>query len=134
MLEITELRKDFNGKPVLSSLTFTVPNRQVTGFLGPNGSGKSTTMRIACGLDTATSGTALFDGTPFADLENPASVVGTLLDAVCFRPGRSAGKSLAAVAAVQKVPAQRVEECLDREGLIQVAHKRVGTFSLGMHQ
>lgn len=134
MLEITDLTKSFKGKPVLSSLSFTVPDGAVTGFLGPNGSGKSTTMRIACGLDRASAGTALFDGVPFASLTDPAAVVGTLLDASWFHPGRSASKTLAMIAAAQGLPRVRVDECLDRVGLSQVAHKRVGTFSLGMRQ
>lgn len=134
MLEIADLTKTIKGKNVLSSISFTVPDGQVTGFLGPNGSGKSTTMRIACGLDHATSGTATFDGKPFSELSAPATVVGTALDASWFHPGRSARNTLAMIATAQGLRTTRVDECLDRVGLYQVGHKRVGTFSLGMRQ
>lgn len=134
MLELANISKKYKGKTVLSSVSFTVPDGAVTGFLGPNGSGKSTTMRIACGLDRADTGTALFDGMPFGSLVRPSSVVGTLLDASWFHPGRTARASLNVIAAAQGLPSSRVDECLEHVGLDQVGHKRVGTFSLGMRQ
>ena len=52
------LTKSFGPTAAVADLSFTVPAGQVTGFLGPNGSGKTTTLRMALGLVTPTSGQA----------------------------------------------------------------------------
>ena len=134
MLKVSHLSKNFRSLKAVDDLSFEVPDGQVTGFLGPNGSGKSTTMRMCVGLENPTSGTATFDGTPFRGLSNPATTVGTLLDANWFHPGRSARAHLGYMAALQGVSMNHVDDTLDRVGLTQVATKRVGGYSLGMKQ
>ena len=49
-LTITNLKKRFGDKPVLSGVTLTVPEHSVFGFIGKNGAGKTTTMKAALGL------------------------------------------------------------------------------------
>ncbi|AHI23848.1 ABC transporter ATP-binding protein [Corynebacterium vitaeruminis] len=134
MLEIRNLTKTYRAQTAVNDLSFTVPDGQVTGFLGPNGAGKSTTMRMAVGLERPTSGEATFDGVPFRKLDNPGRVVGSLLDATWFHPGRSAYQHLAILADLMRLPETRIEECLEAVGLSGVATKRVGGFSLGMKQ
>ncbi|AGF72740.1 ATP-binding cassette domain-containing protein [Corynebacterium halotolerans] len=134
MLTVERLTKTYRGHNAVRDLSFTVPDGQVTGFLGPNGSGKSTTMRMCVGLETPTSGTATFDGQAFRGLRHPSRVVGTLLDATWFHPGRTARAHLAAMAALAGLPTSRVDEVLDRVGILQVAQRKVGGYSLGMKQ
>ncbi|MDP9851291.1 ABC transporter ATP-binding protein [Corynebacterium lowii] len=134
MLTIKNLTKTYKSKKAVDNLSFTVPDGLVTGFLGPNGAGKSTTMRMAVGLERPTSGTATFDGTDFRKLSHPGKVVGTLLDATWFHPGRSARAHLGMMASLQKVPMSRVDDVLERVGIAEVAHKKVGGYSLGMKQ
>ena len=106
----------------------------VTGFLGPNGSGKSTTMRMIMGLDNPTSGRALVNGKPYAELRWPLREVGALLDAKAFHPARSAYDHLLVPGPVQRHPRSRIDEVLDIVGLTEVAHQRAGKYSLGMGQ
>lgn len=134
MLEVHNLTKTYRGQTAVNNLCFSVPDRQVTGFLGPNGAGKSTTMRMVVGLERPTGGSATFDGMPFRSLKNPGRVVGTLLDATWFHPGRTAYSHLAIQATLMGLPANRIDECLEAVGLAGVAGKRVGGFSLGMKQ
>ena len=134
MLTVTQLSKKYGSFTAVDNLSFEVPDGQVTGFLGPNGSGKSTTMRMCVGLENPTSGTATFDGTPFRELPDPASTVGTLLDANWFHPGRSARDHLGYMAALQGVSMDHVDDTLERVGLGKVAKKRIGGYSLGMKQ
>ena len=71
-IEIRDLKKSFEGRPVLQGISLTVNPGDIYGFLGPNGSGKTTTLRLllgliprergkvsVLGLDPATSGPAL---------------------------------------------------------------------------
>ena len=134
MIEIRHLEKRYGAKTAVDGLDFTVKPGMVTGFLGPNGAGKSTTMRLIVGLDAPTSGTATVNGTRYAEHRAPLQEVGTLLEAKSVHPGRSAYGHLRALALTCGIPARRVSEVLELAGLTEVAHKRVGGFSLGMGQ
>ncbi|HEV2639503.1 MAG TPA: ATP-binding cassette domain-containing protein [Actinocrinis sp.] len=118
----------------MDDLSFTVAAGQVTGFLGPNGSGKSTTMRMIVGLDAPSTGRITVAGRDYAELRFPLHEVGALLDAGAVHPGRSARNHLTWLADSNAIPRQRVELVLAMVGLSEVAHRRAGTFSLGMGQ
>jgi ABC-2 type transport system ATP-binding protein len=134
LIEARQLTKRFGEKVAVDHLSFTVEPGRVTGFLGPNGAGKSTTMRLICGLDRPNSGTATIGGLAYNRLRKPLDTVGAVLEARSVHPGRSARNHLLFLAQTQEIPARRVDEVLDLVGLREVAHKRAGTFSLGMTQ
>jgi ABC-2 type transport system ATP-binding protein len=50
VIKIRDLKKSFDGKPVLEGISMTVEQGDIYGFLGPNGSGKTTTLRILLGI------------------------------------------------------------------------------------
>ena len=65
MIKLQEVTKTFGVKQAVSSLSFTVKEGEIVGFVGPNGAGKTTTMRLITGLLHPTSGTVrLFDQDP----------------------------------------------------------------------
>jgi len=86
------------------------------------------------GLDRPTSGVALVNGRPYAELSAPLAEVGALLDAKAVDRGRSARNHLLALGATVGVGGRRVDEVLAAVGLTEVAHKPAGSFSLGMGQ
>lgn len=135
MIEIASLTKRFGDTVALSEVSFTVAPGQVVGFLGPNGAGKSTCLRILCGLAAADSGAATVAGIPYAAHANPARVVGTLLTAEAFHPGRTGRETLRLAALTLGLPTARVGEALAEVGLTPAeGRRRVGSYSLGMRQ
>jgi ABC-2 type transport system ATP-binding protein len=128
------LSKNFGPVSAVTDLSFTVEPGSVTGFLGPNGSGKTTTLRMILGLVTPDSGVATINGLPFAQLESPAKVVGAVLEAQGFHPGRSARNHLRCYAAAIDVPDERADQVLELVGLTGVATRRARGFSFGMRQ
>ena len=64
MLEIKNIQKYFNAKPVVDNLSFTVTKGNVFGLLGPNGAGKTTTLRIILGILLPSSGNVFFNNKP----------------------------------------------------------------------
>jgi ABC-2 type transport system ATP-binding protein len=134
MIEVTGITKRYGGTLAVNELSFEVKPGQVTGFLGPNGSGKSTTMRMIMGLDRPDAGQAMVNGVTYGHLGWPLREVGALLEAKAIHPGRSAQNHLLALAQTNDIPRSRVDEVLEVVGLAGVAHKRAGTFSLGMGQ
>ncbi len=134
MIEVRDLTKRYGDKVAVDHLSFTVEAGRVTGFLGPNGAGKSTTMRLVLGLDYPNAGSATIDGKPYRELTRPLRTVGALLEAKSVHGGRSARNHLLFLAQTQGLPRRRVDEVLGLVGLLDVADKRAGGFSLGMSQ
>jgi ABC-2 type transport system ATP-binding protein len=134
MIEVHDLVKRFGDKVAVDHLSFSVEPGRVTGFLGPNGAGKSTTMRLILGLDRPNSGSATINGKAYAQIVNPLRTVGALLEAKSVHPGRSARNHLLFLAQTQGLPASRADTVLELVGLMDVARKRAGAYSLGMSQ
>ena len=134
MIELTDVTKRYGTTVAVDHLSFEVRPGEVTGFLGPNGAGKSTAMRMVVGLDAPTSGQVTIDGDPYRELRFPLRHVGALLEAKAIHPGRSARDHLRWLADSNGISRRRVDEVLEQVGLVDVARRRSGGFSLGMGQ
>jgi ABC-2 type transport system ATP-binding protein len=133
-LSVQGLGKRYGRVSAVEDLSFDVPAGEVTGFLGPNGAGKTTTLRIALGLARATAGQALIGGQRYDQLTRPRTVVGAVLEATGFHPGRRGRDHLRILARSGGLPARRVDEVLDLVELSGAADRRVGGYSMGMRQ
>ncbi len=134
MITVAGITKQYGERTAVDDMTFNVAAGRVTGFVGPNGAGKSTTMRMMVGLTRPDRGEVRYDGVNYTDLKSPARIVGSVLDARCMHPGRTARHHLRAIAAISGIPASRTEAVLADVGLETAADQRAGGFSLGMRQ
>ena len=134
MITVAGITKQYGKRTAVDDLTFDVTAGRVTGFVGPNGAGKSTTMRMMVGLTRPDQGEVRYDGIAYTDLRHPARVVGSVLDARCMHPGRTARHHLRATAAVSGLATNRADAVLAEVGLETAANQRAGGFSLGMRQ
>lgn len=62
-LNIENVRKSFGPVEVLKGIDLEVTDGQFVVFVGPSGCGKSTLLRVIAGLEDATSGRVIIDGT-----------------------------------------------------------------------
>ena len=62
MLEVKKLYKEFNNRPILKDISFTLKDGEIMTIVGPSGAGKTTLLRIIAGLETKDSGEILIDG------------------------------------------------------------------------
>jgi ABC-2 type transport system ATP-binding protein len=115
------LTKNYGSVRAVDDLSFSVDRGSVTGFLGPNGAGKTTTLRMLLGLVAP-------------DLPEPLHLVGAVLEASSFHPGRTARNHLRIQALAAAVDPSRIDEVLDLVQLTAAAGRRIGGFSLGMRQ
>jgi ABC-2 type transport system ATP-binding protein len=134
MITVSGLTKHYGDRIAVNEMSFDVAAGRVTGFVGPNGAGKSTTMRMMVGLTRPDHGDVRYHGVPYTRLLRPARIVGSVLDARCMHPGRTARNHLRATAALSAIPAHRIDEVLGEVGLESAADQRAGRFSLGMRQ
>lgn len=61
-LEVSGLKKNYNGKPVVIDISLNIESGEVVGLLGPNGAGKTTTFYMVLGLITPDAGAIYLDG------------------------------------------------------------------------
>ena len=65
MLEVKNLCKEFNNRPILKDISFRLKDGEIMTIVGPSGAGKTTLLRIIAGLETKGSGEILIDGKPY---------------------------------------------------------------------
>jgi ABC-2 type transport system ATP-binding protein len=131
---VRSLTKRYGELVAVDDLTFSLRSGTITGFLGPNGAGKTTTLRLLLGLAEPTAGEAHIFGRRYRELDEPARIVGAVLESSDFHPGRSGRDHLRALALAAEIPKDRVAEALVMVDLEAAADRRVKTYSLGMRQ
>ena len=128
------------GQLAVNAIDLAVPAGSVYGFLGPNGSGKTTTIRMLLGLIRPTAGSQQVLGMPMPERQADAlPLVGSLVEGPAFYPHLSGRANLARLDAADRTanPATaraRIDQALDRVGLLDAADKRYKAYSLGMKQ
>jgi ABC-2 type transport system ATP-binding protein len=139
VLETEGLTKRYGDFVAVDCLDLKVRAGEVFGLLGPNGAGKTTTILMLLGLTEPTSGRIRVLG--FDPSRQPLSVkarVGYMPDQVGFYDELTARENLAYIARLNAIPrkeiSERIDSALGRVRLLDVADKRVGTFSRGMRQ
>jgi ABC-2 type transport system ATP-binding protein len=140
-LASTGLTKQFRGGQLaVDGIDLAVPAGAVYGFLGPNGSGKTTTIRMLLGLIRPTAGSYSVLGLDMPDRQADAlPQVGSLVEGPAFHPHLSGRDNLARLDAADRTTSRatartRIDQALDRVGLLAAADKRYKAYSLGMKQ
>ncbi|MDR5682863.1 MAG: ATP-binding cassette domain-containing protein [Armatimonadota bacterium] len=133
------LTKRYGDITAVEDLNLSLRPGEVFGLLGPNGSGKTTTILMLLGLTEPTAGSArVFGHDPRREPLRVKRIVGYLPDSVGFYDEMTAWENLRYTATLNGLSsaeaAGRIDEVLDRMGLADVAHRKVGTFSRGMKQ
>jgi ABC-2 type transport system ATP-binding protein len=133
------LTKRYGKATAVDHIDFAIHKGEVFGLLGPNGAGKTTTILMMLGLTDISGGTVRVLGRDPA--REPLQVkrrVGYLPDSVGFYDHMTAAENLAYTAKLMGLNAaeraRRIAAALARVRLLDVAGKRVATFSRGMRQ
>ncbi len=139
-VETFGLSKTFGRQAAVDSIDLAVPSGSVYGFLGPNGSGKTTTIRLLLGLIRPTAGRHTMLGEQMPDAAGRVLPrVGALIEGPAFHPYLSGRDNLMRLDAADRTvdPATaraRIDDALERVGLLAAARKRYRAYSLGMRQ
>jgi ABC-2 type transport system ATP-binding protein len=128
------LTKKFGPRLAVDGIDLRIPLGAVSGFVGPNGAGKTTTIRMLLGLIRPTAGSGTVLGHPLTHPAAYLSRVGALIEAPAFYPTLSGRANLRALARLGQVELARVDELLDRVGLLERAADAYRSYSLGMKQ
>ncbi|HKK39099.1 MAG TPA: ATP-binding cassette domain-containing protein [Cryomorphaceae bacterium] len=132
VLTISGLTKKFGRLTAVDHLELDVPKGSVFGILGPNGSGKTTTLGMILGVINPSSGSfSWFEGEKGHQVRKK---IGAILEAPCFYHYLSASENLKVAATIKDAPKHRIDEVLDRVGLLSRKDDPFRSYSLGMKQ
>ena len=138
MLEVQNIWKNYEGRPLLRGVSFSVSSGETVCLLGASGSGKSTLLRIIAGLETPEDGQVLWQGSSLSGVPVHQRYFGLMFQDYALFPHRSVAENVAFGLRMQNLPqpeiAQRVSEALDLVGMGRFANRRVTDLSGGEQQ
>ena len=135
ILSIKNLHKRYGKIHAVNNVSLEIHKGNVYGILGPNGSGKSTTLGIVLNVVNKTSGEySWFDGT--MQTHEALKKVGAIIERPDLYPYLTAREHLQLFAKLRskQITTSSINDTLIKVGLIERAHDKVQTFSLGMKQ
>jgi ABC-2 type transport system ATP-binding protein len=139
-IEARELRKTYPGDVcALDGLSFTVVKGTVFGLLGPNGAGKSTTVKVLTTLSRPDSGEARVAGIDvFRDPGRVRRTIGVVGQRAGVDPQATGRENLVLQGEIHRLSRgelrSRVDELLERFGLVDAADRLARTYSGGMQR
>ncbi|MDP7079931.1 MAG: ABC transporter ATP-binding protein [Candidatus Undinarchaeales archaeon] len=132
-LSVDGLFKQYDGRPVVNGVSFTVDKGEVVGLLGPNGAGKTTIFRMVMGLITPDGGSVVVDGRPVdTDPEAVRNLVGYLPEVTSLYREMTVRELGEYFADLHDVPFD--ETLLDTVGLTERADDRFQILSYGLQR
>ena len=137
LIEVTKLVKKFDTLVAVDTLSFSVYQGDVYGFLGQNGAGKSTTLRMLLSLILPSSGSIrLFGEELKPNHKSILSRVGAVIERPDLYKYLTALENLRIFARMSGVkPNDRLlMDQLEMVGLAERAQSKVATYSQGMKQ
>lgn len=121
--------------PVISDLSFEVPDKSFVSIIGASGSGKTTIFRLLNALERPQSGNITIDGKDIKGLKNYA---GYMPQQDLLFPWRTVEKNVMLPMQIKKVSKaeqkEKAREMLERVGLLEYADKYPRELSGGMRQ
>ncbi len=138
MLEVKDVEKSFEGRPLLKKVAFQVGPGETICLLGPSGGGKSTLLRILAGLEQPEAGRVLWGGSDLANVPAHRRGFGLMFQDYALFPHRSVAENVAFGLRMQGLPRQEVErrvaEALEQVHMDAFARRRVTDLSGGEQQ
>lgn len=129
------ITKQYDTEPVLKDLNAVLQKGEILGFLGPSGAGKTTTIKILTGQLKPTSGDAYVLGIHVNNIDETIyEQIGIVTDQSGVYERLSVYENLKYFARILRVDIGRIDELLQRVGLLEHKKKPAGKLSKGQMQ
>jgi multiple sugar transport system ATP-binding protein len=137
-LDLTSITKDFGTHKVLAGIDLAIRDKEFVVFVGPSGCGKSTLLRIIAGLEAATTGRILIDGTDVSDEAPVDRGISMVFQSYALYPHLSIYENIAFPLRVARLPETEVKAKVTRAAdILQLTEKlslKPGQLSGGQRQ
>lgn len=138
MLELCDIGKSYEGKPLLESVSLRLGEDETVCLLGPSGSGKSTLLKIIAGLESPDRGEVVWNGTQVTGRPAHLRGFGLMFQDYALFPHLNVAENVAFGLRMKNFPRDRigreVREALERVNLAAFAQRPVAELSGGEQQ
>ena len=136
VVELTRATRRYGRIAALQDVSLALNPGETVAVIGHNGAGKTTLMKLVLGLIRPSSGSVLVHGADPAGRKGARvrRSVGFVPESVAFHAAMTATELLSFYARLKGAPCEKNKTLLERVGLAEAAHRRVGTYSKGMRQ
>ena len=138
MLEVRNIFKTYEGKPLLNGISFMVDTSETICLLGASGSGKSTLLRIIAGLEDAEAGSVWFSGVDLTATPAHLRDFGLVFQDYALFPHLNVSENVAFGLKMRRLPeteiAERVANSLETVNLSGFERRQVTDLSGGEQQ
>ena len=138
MIKLQDLKKEYDGTPVLRGISLDIKSREFVTLLGPSGCGKTTTLRIIGGFEQPDSGDVLFEGRRLNDVPPYRREINTVFQRYALFPHLNVAENIAFGLHIKKMnPAEiklKTREMLSLVGLSGFEARDVTSLSGGQQQ
>lgn len=139
MISVSNLTKRYGSFVAVNSISFTIADGEIFGFLGVNGAGKTTTLRMLAGILQPTEGTISICGHDLLqDPEGARRITGYIPDRPHLYQKLTGREYLHFIADLYSLPVmvaeRNINQLLEKFALIQWQHELTENYSHGMKQ
>ena len=138
MLSVKNIKKSYEGQPLLNGVSFDVDQNETVCLLGSSGSGKSTLLRIIAGLEDSEGGEVLWKGAPLTEIPTHKRRFGLMFQDYALFPHRNVTENIAFGLKMQNLPEADINACvknaLETIGMADFAERKVTELSGGEQQ
>ena len=135
MLKVANLSVAFDGKPIITDLSFEVPTATTLAITGPSGVGKSTVLQAICGLVRISSGVISIDNHDITHVPTHKRGIGMVTQSNDLFPHLTVSQNIAFGLRMRgsssKDTSQRVQEMLELVGLPDFSLREIQSLSGG---
>lgn len=138
MLNLINIHKSYEEKPLLTGISFSVAHGETVCLLGPSGSGKSTLLRLIAGLEKPEFGQILWEGQDLASIPAHQRNFGLVFQDYALFPHLDVAGNIAFGLRMNNSPKEeidrRVSVMLETVVLVGFGSRRVTELSGGEQQ
>lgn len=138
LVDLQNLKKEFDGTPVLRGISLSIKRREFVTLLGPSGCGKTTLLRCIGGFEKPTSGEILYKGKNIIGLPPYKRAINTVFQRYALFPHLNVAQNVAFGPDLRKEDkkktAEEVSRMLALVGLAGFEKRRISSLSGGQQQ
>lgn len=137
-IKLEQVKKVFNGEPIIENLSLTIPSGSFFALLGPSGSGKTTLLRLIAGFESVDGGSIFLGARDITDVPANQRKINTVFQHYALFPHMNVFDNVAyglVIRGVQRdVIEQKVIKILHAVNLEKHIYKPIQQLSGGQQQ